>query len=105
MLRSFMAELLPTWLRRRPVREPRSEAGSSLTALASLQQRIRSATDKPDDGTVKERQKVPPKKRNKKEEPENRGPPPRDTHDWPSNNPNGDGRRNASIPPTSSEAS
>ena len=43
MLRSFMAELLPNWLKRQAIREQRSKSSASLSALESLQRRIRMA--------------------------------------------------------------
>jgi hypothetical protein len=105
MLRSVLAELFPNWLRREVIHEQKTSRSGSLSALESLQKRIRMA-DKAKGAKPQVRKpaaperstKADPDRKNPAEDapgtpgPGTSGPPVRDVRDSPAPNPDGDPR-------------
>ena len=103
MLRSFMAELLPNWLKRQAIREQRSKG--SLTALESLQRRIRMAdkikppVKKPETAGLGGERRDPDRKADGPKAPKTSGAPVRDVRDDPAPNPDGPAKGKVPMTP------
>ena len=98
MLRSVLAELFPNWVKRHAIREQRSNSSGSLTALASLQRKIKmadkqkSAIKNPEAPGRRSAKADPDRKQTTggSKAPNTSGAPTRDTREDPAPNPNGD---------------
>ena len=109
MLRSFMAELLPNWLKRQAIREQRSKGSGSLTALESLQRRIRMADKikpavrRPETAGLGSEWRDPDRKAGGPKAPKTRGAPVRDVRDDPAPNPDGPAKGKEPMTPPPSD--
>ena len=107
MLRSFMAGLLPNWLKRQAIREQRSKSSGSLAALESLQRRIRMADKnkpvarKPETAGLRSEKGDPDRKDTAggPKAPKKSGSPVRDVREDPAPNPDGPAKGKAPMTP------
>ena len=98
MLRAVLAELFPNWVKRHALGEQRSASSGSLSALASLQRKIKMADKqkpavKNPEATGLRSAKADPDRKETTggpKAPMTRGAPTRDTREDPAPNPNGD---------------
>jgi hypothetical protein len=98
MLRAVLAELFPNWMKTHAIREQRSASSGSLSALASLQRKIRMADKQkatvknPESPGLRSAKAVPDRKETTggPKAPKTSGAPTRDVREDPATNPNGD---------------